>query len=259
MEQLYRVGAFAALTGVSIRTLHHYDQLGLLRPSARSEAGYRLYSQQDLLCLQQILTLRYLGFSLKQIGKLLRRPDFDLVASMNIQRGVLRERIAELERIQAALSELLDRRQATGRWAWELVVKASQTVQDGLAQKGDKMEAHYTPEQMKQFEELGKRVSVEEREAIERGWTELLAEVRANRDLDPASPKAQELAQRWNALLEQTARPYREFAPGLWEAIGENYRQGRFEGHAQAPQREDFAFIERANAVRKAQGESGGA
>jgi DNA-binding transcriptional MerR regulator len=256
MERLYRVGEFAALTGVSIRTLHHYDRIGLLHPSAHSGAGYRFYSERDLLSLQQILTLRYLGFPLKQIGKLLGRPDFDLVASMSIQRGVLRDRIAELERFQTALSELLDHRRATGRWAWELVVKASQTVQDGLAQKGEKMDAYYTPEQMKQWEELGKKVSVEEREAIERQWTELIAEVRANSHLDPASPRAQELAERWNAATEATARYYREY-PELWAAIGENYRQGRFEGHEHAPQRADFAFIEKANAARKARGESG--
>src|SRR3712207_453340 len=141
MGRLYRVGEVASLTGVSIRTLHHYDRIGLLRPTAHSEAGYRLYAEGDLLRLQQVLTLRYLGLPLKQIGKLLERPDFDLVASIRIQRGALRDRISELERIQAALDELLERRLATGRWAWELVVKVSAAVQDGLAQKGEKMEA----------------------------------------------------------------------------------------------------------------------
>ncbi len=258
MDGLYRVGEFAALTGVSIRTLHHYDAIGLLRPSAHSEAGYRYYSERELLALQQILTLRYLGFSLKQIGKLLGRSDFDLVASVQIQHGVLGERIAELQRIQAALGELLDRRQATGRWTWELVVKASRTVQDGLAQKGDKMDAYYTPEQMKQWEELGRQVPTAEREALEQRWTALMAEVRASRDLDPASSQAQALADRWNALTAETAAYYREY-PELWQAIGENYRQGRFEGHAHAPQADEFAFVQRAMAARKAGGEPGGA
>jgi DNA-binding transcriptional MerR regulator len=258
MDRLYRVGEFAALTGVSIRTLHHYDQLGLLHPSAHSEAGYRYYSEKDLLSLQQILTLRYLGFPLRQIGKLLKRADFDLVASMHIQRGVLQERIAELERIQAALGELLAHRQATGRWAWELVVKASQTVQDGLAAKGDAMEAHYTPEQMKQFEELGRKIPVAEREALERRWTDLIAEVRASTHLDPASPEAQALAERWNAMTAETARYYQEY-PELWAAIGANYRKGAFEGRAQAPQLADMEWIGRVNAARSASGESGGA
>jgi DNA-binding transcriptional MerR regulator len=256
MERLYRVGEFAALTGVSVRTLHHYDQIGLLRPTAHSDAGYRFYSQRDLLSLQQILTLRYLGFPLQKIKTLLSRPDFDLVASMNIQRGVLRDRIAALERVQSALAALLAKRQETGRWAWALVVEASQTVQDGLAQKGDTMDSYYTPEQMKQWEELGKKVPVEEREAIERRWTALIAEVRANSHLDPASPEAQALADRWNAATADTARYYQEY-PELWAAIGENYRQGRFEGHEQAPQQADFAFIERVNAARKARGDAG--
>jgi MerR family transcriptional regulator, thiopeptide resistance regulator len=258
MDRLYRVGEFAALTGVSIRTLHHYDQIGLLRPSAHSEAGYRFYSEEDLLCLQQILTLRYLGFPLQQIGTLLRRPDFDLVASMHIQRGVLQDRIAELQRIQAGLSALLDRRQATGRWAWELVVKASQTVQDGLAPKGDEMNAYYTPEQMKQFEELGNKVPSAEREALERRWADLMAEVRASTHLDPASPEAQALAERWNLMTAETAAYYQQY-PELWSAIGENYRKGSFEGHAQAPQAADFEWIAKVNAARPASGESRGA
>ena len=253
MERLYRVGEFAALTGVSIRTLHHYDRIGLVHPSAHSEAGYRLYSERDLLGLQQVLTLRYLGFSLSQIGELLGRADFDLVASMRIQRHVLRGRISELERIEAALGELIERRLATGDWAWDLVAQASAAVQGSLEGEADKMKDLYTPEQMKQFEELRQDVAPADIQAVEQGWTALLAEVRANRHLDPASPEAQALADRWNALTQETARHFQS-KPGLWEAIGENYRQGRFEGHERAPQAEDFAFIQRVNQAREGTG-----
>lgn len=253
MDRLYRAGEFAALTKVSIRTLHHYDRIGLLRPSAYSEGRQRLYSAEDLLRLQQILTLRYLGFALKDIGELLARPDYDLVASMWIQRGVLRDRVAELGRIEAALGELVERRLASGQWTWELVVNASATVQNGLAQKGENMNEYYTPDQMKQFEELGMQVPLEERQQIEQGWTALLAEVRANRHLDPASPEAQALAERWDQLTEATSRPYQEHGyQDLWAAIGENYRQGNFTGLEGAPQSEDFAFIEKVKAARKA-------
>ncbi len=253
MARLYRVGEFAALTGVSIRTLHHYDQIGLLRPAAHSEAGYRLYSDADLLCLQQILTLRYLGFPLRQIGKLLGQPDFNLVASMGIQRGALRDRIAELERIEAALAELLERRLASGRWDWDLVVRASAAVQDGLAQKGATMQNYYTPEQMKEWEALGQEVPAAERQAIEEGWTALLADVRASRDLDPASPQAQALADRWDELTKAVVRGFRGHQE-LLQAVGENYRQGRFEGDDRAPQAADFAFIETVKAARKGAG-----
>jgi MerR family transcriptional regulator, thiopeptide resistance regulator len=246
----YRVGELATLAGVSIRTLHHYDRIGLVHPSAHSEGGHRLYSERDLLRLQQVLTLRYLGFSLKQIEELLDRPEFDLVGSMQIQRNVLRDRIAELEHIEAALGELVDSRLANGRWDWALVARASAAVGEGLGNRGDEMQQYFTPEQMRQFEELGSKIPPEEIRAIEEGWTTLLAEVRANRDLDPASPKARELADRWDRLHEKTASYYRDY-PELWQAIGENYQKGSFEGFDQAPQAEDFAFIERVKAARK--------
>lgn len=251
MERLYRVGEFAALTGVSIRTLHHYDQIDLVHPSGHSEGGHRLYSENDLLRLQQVLTLRYLGFSLKQIGELLDRPDFDLIASMRIQRGAVHDRISELERIEAALGELVDRRLATGLWAWDLVAKASATVQDSLAQKGENMEELYTPEQMKQFEELRHKIPPEEIRAIEEGWTALLGEVRVNRGLDPSSPKAQELADRWDQLTQATMAGYSGY-PELWNAIGENYRQNRFAAVEGAPKPEDVAFIEKVKQARTA-------
>lgn len=254
MGRLYRVGEFAALTGVSVRTLHHYDRIGLLRPSAYSDGNHRRYAEQDLLRLQQVLTLRYLGFPLARIGELLRQPDFDLVASLRIQRRALRDRIAELERIDAALAELTDRRLATGRWHWDLIVGAASAVQDELAKKGTQMDAYYTPEQMKQFEDLGKQVSSEERAAIEHQWTELIAEVRANRELDPADPAAQALAARWTALIEASFRGNAE----LKDAVGEQYQQGRFADRPELPTAEDFAFIQRANEARDRHRPDGG-
>jgi DNA-binding transcriptional MerR regulator len=104
MGRYYRVGEVATLTRVSVRTLHHYDRIGLLRPALHSAGGYRLYGESELFRLQQILTLRYLGFPLQQIGELLDRADFDLVASLRVQRQVLHDRIAELERISSAIS-----------------------------------------------------------------------------------------------------------------------------------------------------------
>ena len=253
-ERRYRVGAFAELTGVSIRTLHHYDHIGLLRPSGRTEAGYRLYTGRDLLCLQQILTLRYLGFELKQIRDLLRRADFDLVASLRIQRVALRDRIAELERIESALGALLDHRLASGRWAWELVTRASVAVQAGLQHRGERMSEYYTPDEMqRRFAALGQQVPAEEIRRIEEDWAALLGDVRANRGLDPASPAARELADRWNALTESTMQWYRG-DPKLVATMRRNYEQDAYRDVPQAPTREDFAFIARVNQARDASG-----
>ena len=111
------------------------------------------------------------------------------------------------------------------------------------------MESLYAPEQMKQFEELRQATPQEEMTAIQDGWTALLAEVRANRDLDPASPQARELADRWDELTERTMRGYQAY-PELAEAIRANYERGAFEGVERAPQAADFAFIERVKQAR---------
>src|SRR5207248_10439792 len=75
---VYHVQEFARRAGVTVRALHHYDQLGLLKPSGRSAAGYRLYRDADLVRLQQIVTLKFIGLSLQQIREALKRRDIGL-------------------------------------------------------------------------------------------------------------------------------------------------------------------------------------
>ncbi len=250
MDHVYRVGEFAELTGVSVRTLHHYDRLGLLRPSSRSEAGYRYYAAADLLRLQQILTLRYLGFSLASIGEILDRPTFDLEASMRIQGEVIHDRISSFQRVGRALSELLDHHQATGAWDWELVTRASSAARDGLAQKEDGMSEYYSQEELtRRMQEVSKDIPAEEMGAVEQAWPPLLAEIRANRDLDPASEQARALADRWAALTERTMRGF-QGDPKIGATIADNYRHNRYAAIEGAPTPEDFAFIQRVHEAR---------
>lgn len=248
MRQGYRVGEVAERTGVSVRTLHHYDRVGLLRP-ARTPAGYRVYGEPDLLRLHQILTLRYLGFPLRRIGDLLDRPDFNLAVSLCVQEHALRLRMAELARMADAIAALVARHRQGGVWDWDLMMQASAAAATGLARQEQIVSELYTPEQMQQFAELAQRYPPEEIAAVEQGWAALLAEVRAHPGLDAASPEAQALLARWEALHERTQRAYAEM-PGLSEAIAANYDRGAYEGNLRAPQAADFAFIERARAAR---------
>ena len=88
----YTVKKLAELAGVSVRTLHHYDQLGLLTPSGRTEAGYRLYGEQELLRLQQILLYKEMDLPLPAIASILDDPAFDMVAALQQHRALLEER-----------------------------------------------------------------------------------------------------------------------------------------------------------------------
>lgn len=96
----YSVKQLAQLAGVSIRTLHHYDQIGLLAPATKAESGYRYYGKAELLRLQQILFYKELKYPLKQIKAILDNPDFDLMDSLEQQRQQI---LQEADRLQQLL------------------------------------------------------------------------------------------------------------------------------------------------------------
>jgi MerR family transcriptional regulator, thiopeptide resistance regulator len=101
------VGEVSALSGVTIRTLHHYDEIGLLSPSERSDAGYRLYAAADLERLQEILGWRALGFSLEEIGSLLGDPEHDRIAALRAQSELIAAERARLAAIAAVIDDAL--------------------------------------------------------------------------------------------------------------------------------------------------------
>jgi len=103
----YTVGQLAALAHVTVRALHHYDEIGLLTPSARTEAGYRRYSERDLERLQQLLFYRELGFPLDQIAALLD-GETEPQAHLRTQRQLLTERIARLQAMVSAIDRTME-------------------------------------------------------------------------------------------------------------------------------------------------------
>lgn len=104
----WTVGRVAHWSGVTVRTLHHYDAIGLVCPSGRSPAGYRRYAYADLERLQQVLAYRDLGFPLDKIAAILGDPDTDPVQHLRRQRAVLTDRIDDLQRIVAALDKTME-------------------------------------------------------------------------------------------------------------------------------------------------------
>jgi MerR family transcriptional regulator, thiopeptide resistance regulator len=106
------VGAVARMAGITVRTLHHYDQMGLLRPAGRSDAGYRRYTDADLERLQQILFYRELGFALDEIGSLMAETDGGATPSDHLRRqhALLLDRITRLQRMATAVEKAMEAR-----------------------------------------------------------------------------------------------------------------------------------------------------
>jgi DNA-binding transcriptional MerR regulator len=103
----YTVGEVARLAHVSVRTLHHYDEIGLLEPSGRTDAGYRLYNDRDLSRLQQVLLYRELDFTLDEIAQVLTDPGFDPLDALVAQRKLVAEKIARDEALLALLDKTI--------------------------------------------------------------------------------------------------------------------------------------------------------
>ncbi|THA27296.1 MerR family DNA-binding transcriptional regulator [Streptomyces sp. RKND-216] len=110
MEEHLTVGRVAELAGVSVRTLHHYDEIGLVPPSARTATGYRAYSAGDVERLREVLGYRRLGFGLREIADLVDAPTTDAVARLRRLRGLLQEQRDRLAATVAAIDEELEAR-----------------------------------------------------------------------------------------------------------------------------------------------------
>jgi DNA-binding transcriptional MerR regulator len=107
IEVAWTVGETARLAKVSVRTLHHYDQLGLLSPSSRTDSGYRLYEAEDLERLHRVMVFRELGFSLGEISQIVTDPDFDQTEALRAQRALLAEKTRRTEAMLAAIDAAL--------------------------------------------------------------------------------------------------------------------------------------------------------
>ncbi|ONM48210.1 MerR family transcriptional regulator [Nocardia donostiensis] len=106
------VGVVAQLVGVTVRALHHWDAIGLVRPSERTDSGYRFYTAADLARIHRVLLYRELGVPLTEIGALLDAPAADGADALRRQRDQLRERIARLQRMGGALDRMIEARES---------------------------------------------------------------------------------------------------------------------------------------------------
>jgi DNA-binding transcriptional MerR regulator len=191
---------FAQLAGVTVRTLHHYDRFGLFKPSARSEAGYRLYTESDLERLEQVIVLKYLGLPLKKIRELLDQHSPRLPETLQRQRAALEQKRRRLEVAIQAVAEAEQLLAKTSEPAWAALKKIIEVIE--MQNDNEWMMRYYTGPAREKLEERKKLWSPQLQEQVSKQWSELIAEVNASLDQDPASPKAQALADRWQKLVE---------------------------------------------------------
>jgi DNA-binding transcriptional MerR regulator len=210
----WKVGELARQTGLSVRTLHHYDEIGLLSPSERTGSGHRLYTAGDIARLQQVLSLRQLGFSLAEIRGWLRRPDYSPRGVIQLHLERLRGQVEQLQRLCRRLEAIA----AHLDTAEEVSVAELTTTIEVMTM----FEKYYTPEQMEEIKERGRQVGEERIRQVESEWPQLIAEVRAEMEkgTPAADPRVQQLARRWMGLVNE----FTGGNPGIASSLGKMYR-----------------------------------
>lgn len=211
---LYTVSQVAKRTGITVRTLHHYEAKGLLKPAQRSPAGYRLFGDTELGRLQHIVSLKALGLSLAEIHEC-------LVVNIPTLGQALMRQISRLRANVVRQQELLHR-----------LERIAQRVGNGEPVDGESllssieastiMEKYFTPEQMQRIRERGEQLGEQGIRAVEQAWPDVIAGMQAAMQLgkDPGSAEVQALARRWRDLLRQ----FTGGDPGIRQSLNRMYR-----------------------------------
>jgi DNA-binding transcriptional MerR regulator len=193
---------FAKRSGVTVRTLHHYDRIGLLKPSDYTGVGFRLYRDGDFVRLQQIVTLKFIGFSLKEIKRLLERKGSGLSAALRAQRMTLEQKRRHLDSAIQAIAKAEGIVASRPKPGWETFQKITEEIQ--MQTDNEMMKKYYNDEARKLIAERQNLWSPELQKEVTGKWTALIQDIEAAAasGMDPASPPAQALVERQAKLVE---------------------------------------------------------
>lgn len=241
---MYTIGKLSKNTGVTVRTLDYYDEIGLIKPSSKTEGGHRLYSEADVMQLERVLALKYMGFSLEQIKDILEKSTSTWQESIQEQLELVRQEQERLQVLEQALLGVSYSIEIEREINWDIIFSIIQLYQhdpeDALKQYKD----YLNEDEMKKIMDMNVQNMSEE---DIRDWMKVVQDIKDNIDLDPASEKAWELAENWAHQGEKMFGHDEALMGNMWEAL-----QNLKEGIAFYPMNKDVIdFIEKVYIARE--------
>ncbi len=240
----YTVRQLAEMAGVSVRTLHHYDHIGLLKPSARTAAGYRVYGEEALLRLQQILFFRELDVPLSEIRSILDDPGFDLVEALEDHRRLLQARAERTTQLLKTIDKTIQRIKGEDM---DQPVTDKELYEGFTPEQRERYEREvqerYDPALVRESQERVHKMTKGEWKAVQAEGEEVTRGLAALADRDPGDAEVQALIARHHAWIEQFYHASAEVYRGLgrlyvehaeFRAHYEQYRPGMAEFMAAA-------------------------
>lgn len=187
------------LTGVSVQTLHHYDRIGLLMPSLRLSNGYRVYSEKDLLKLQQVIALKFFGFELSQIKNMLFEESTPL-KHFKAQAQVLEQKAAMMAEGAKTLRSIIASVDNNQPIPWKIIIQLIEVYKMTEQLEHSWVKEIFTPDELKQYIEFEKELKTntkpEQKAQFEKAWNLLVKEVEANLKQDPNSSQGIQLGKK---------------------------------------------------------------
>lgn len=197
---MFTVRQLSRLAGITPRTLHYYDQIGLLKPSQVGDNGYRYYGEESLLRLQQILLYRELDLPLDRIKKLMGRRDFDVLDALETHRTELEKRIAHLEQlihtVDNTILYLKGQRPMSNNQLFNGINEEEQAKMEQEAMQ------QYDPETVKASYERWRSYSAAEKQRVLDEGNAVYTEIIAAMPKGPGAPEVQALVERWRKHMD---------------------------------------------------------
>lgn len=199
--QRWKVGELADATGLTVRTLHHWDDLGLVVPCARTASGHRLYGPADVQRVYQVVALRELGLPLDAVSGVLDEGGPNLGEVLEAHVTQVRAQLDALRSLESRLSVLVTRVRRGGPPAPSELL----SLIDEVSTMDEKVKEYFTDEQLATLYQRREQLGEEHIAAVEGEWPSLIAKVQAEKDAgtDPGEPRVQALAARWMELLAE--------------------------------------------------------
>ncbi len=222
-QETLKVGQLAQRTGLSVRTLHHYDQIGLLVPAGRTASGHRLYGSEEIGRLQQIAALRQLGFSLEEIRESLARPGFTLERTLELQMHRLGQQMEHAGRLLERLEKIRLRLKAADRVSVEELMQA---IEETIM-----YDKYYTPEQLEKLEQRRETVGEERIHEVKAEWARLFERFGAEMEkgTDPVDESVLEIARQATGLIQE----FTGGDAGIQQSLGHMVSENRESMYAQ--------------------------
>lgn len=210
-----KVGELARRSRISVRTLHHYDEIGLLSPSKHSDSGHRIYSEQDVQRLQQIVSLKALGMSLAEISKFFQNRHVSPISVIEMHLDKLQKEMSELQNMSARLTKI-----------GETLKSRKEPTVDELLQLPEAInmfEKYYSENNLSKLADRTKTLGTEQMHAYEQEWSDLILSVKEeiHKGASITSPTVQDCARQWLRLMDVFTGGDKSIA----QSLGQMYKQ----------------------------------